>query len=575
MVVEVLGMETSEDQAEQLRRAETRAREAERRLEVAKAELLHLTMNSAHEELARAQATIKLMEKDKEQLLDQSKAAREKVAGLAGEVQRFRASYLSGELNNSILREKLNAAEERLQGVVKTMPHSDQKMVRDQSLSWMALQDSLTKLANGNKLDMQLEQAVKSAAEEETMVVLLLLDIDHFHTVNDVGGWRAGNSLLIELGQRLRKLVEGSDTFIARRGEDEYALVFNIPRPEHAQGQVFETPLIRVRQLAEMVLATFQTPFELAGQRVPVSATLGLSVYPNDADSGQELLENAHAALHAAKTSKRGSYLFFNDRLYIEREDRVGLGAELAKVIEAGRLLFLYRPVASVARGSLAVAQVEAYWEHPTHGRVNQADFLPIAEAQGLAHKVADQCLQAALAHSRKVKGSIPTQVHFPSSVLGRAEIVKHILDQVSKSRTRPESLIIDLSADCFARWPREAATFLEELARWRIGRSISEVGAGPIPLAELCAARPDVISLAEAMTKQAPQIESQTLLVKSLLGLVKNLGFNARANAVADKTQAHFLSLHGCDYLAGDFVSPSTNLDDFLARKRQTWAFR
>jgi diguanylate cyclase (GGDEF)-like protein len=573
--VEVLDMEATEDLAAQLQQAQSRAREAEHKLELAKAELLKLSTGSEHEELARAKATIKLLQKDKESLAEQARAAREKVASLASEVQKFRASYLSDELDNSILREKLNAAEERLASVVKSMPASDQVMVREQSLSWLALQDSLTRLANGNKLDMELEQVVRLAQDSDHLVVLLLLDLDHFHTVNDMGGWKAGNALLLEVAQRLQKLVQGSATFLARRGEDEFAALFSVPRPEGNSSAVFETPLIRVRQLADLVLQVFSAPFELAGQRVPVSASMGLSVYPNDADSGQELLENAHSALRAAKVGKRGSYLFFNDRLYLEREDRVGLGAELAKVIEQEKLLFLYRPLASVARGSLAAAQVEAFWEHPTHGRVAQAYFLPLAESLGLAHRVADQSLQAALALSRKVKGSIPVQVTFPPSVLGRAELVKQILEQVSKSRTRPESLHINLPAEGFTRWPREAASCLEELARWRIGRGIVEVGSGAIPLNEICSCRPDLIGLAESLTGQTPHIESQTLLVKSLLTLFKSLGLATRADGVTDRTQAHFLALHQCDYLSGDFVSPGTNLDDFLARKRMTWTFK
>jgi diguanylate cyclase (GGDEF)-like protein len=564
-------MEKTEDIATQLALAEQRAEAAERRLEVAKKELLKLSTDSSPEDLARSRVTIKLLTEERESLAQENAALYEKLGGLAQDVARFRTSYLSGELDNSILRERITEAEDRLATVVKPLPENDQRLVRERALSWMALQDPMTKLANGNRVDIQLEEAVRTAGD--AMIVLMLLDIDHFHTVNEVGGWKAGNALLLEVGQRMGKLIEGTDTFLARRGEDEFAVIFSVPRPEGSQ--LFDTPLIRVRQLADLILQVFDTPFDLAGQRVPVTASMGVAVYPNDSDTGQELLENAHVALASSKATKRGSYLFFNDKLYLEREDRAGLATELAKVIEQEKLLFVYRPVVGVARGTQAYAQVEAYWEHPSHGRVAQGDFMAIAESLGLAHKVADQCLQAGLALSRKVKGSIPVLISFPASMMGRAEIVKHILDQVAKARTRPESLAIDLPAECFERWPRETRTFLEELARWRVGRSISGVGSGSIPLRELQATRPEMVGLSQEITRQTPQIESQTALTKGMLGLLRGLGMATRVEGVGDKSQAHFLALHECDYVCGDFLSPATGLDDFLARKRSTWTLR
>lgn len=574
-LVEVLEMERTETIAQQLAQAQARAETAENRLEVAKRELLKLSTDTGPEELARSQVTIKLLTEEREGLIAENALLYEKLSSLSQDVTRFRTSYLSGEMDNSLLRERITEVEEKLASAIKPLPQDDQHLVRERELAWMALQDPLTRLANGNRLDLELETAVREASQKDELAVLMLLDIDHFHTVNEVGGWGAGNALLGEVARRLGKLVENSPTFLARRGEDEFAVIFSMPRPETTGGQLFDTPLIRVRQLADLVLQVFDTPFDLSGQRVPVTASMGLSVYPNDSDSSQELVENAHMALSSAKKVKRGSYLFFSDKLYLEREDRAGLATELAKVVEQGGLLFTYRPVVGVARGTMACAQVEAFWNHPSHGRVAQSDFIAIAEGLGLAHVVADQCLQAGLALARKVKGSIPVLVSFPASVMGRAEIVKHVLDQVSKARTRPEALIIDIPADCFERWPRETKAFLEELGRWRIGRSVSGVGAGAVPLRELQATRPEVVALSPDITSQVPQIEAQSSLLKGLLSLFKGLGLATRVSGVGDKSQAHFLALHECDYVSGDFLGLSAGMDEFLARKRTTWTLK
>ncbi len=562
------------DLEKRLADAEERTRQAERKFEVAKRELLSLSTDHTPETVKRLEARVVELEEDVQSLREDNSSLRQESNQKSEESQRWRVSYLAGELDKSLMEERIAETEERLNTVVKPLSFDDQKVVQERSLAWMALQDPLTGLPNQNKLEIQLDWAVQRANEHDELAVLLVLDLDRFQAVNEFGGWQAGNDLLKEIGQRISNLVAGSETFIARRGEDEFALIFTLERPQ-GPGTTLETPMIRVRQLADLVLQVFDKPFETGGHSFPVKASMGLSICPDDADTGQDLLENAHAALATAKATKRGSYLFFNDKIYGEKEQRAGLATELARAIQEESLLFLYRPVVGVSRGTLAGAQVEAYWDHPNHGRVSEADFIALAEELGLAYQLAQQTLQAAFELSRKVRGSIPTIVSLPTSVLGRTGAVKEILEQVGKARIRPESLTLELNGDALVRRPDDARRFMEELEKWRIGRSIGHLGSTPLPLMALQATRPGTVGLALEVTEQVPQIEGQAALAKGLMSLLKQLNLEVKVGGVSNKTQAQFLAVHDCDYVYGDFLSPSLDLETFLARKRTTWTLK
>lgn len=569
-------METTEDLQSRLTAAERRAEDAERRLAVAKKELLKLSTDLTPEDLERAKGVISDLEGRLAQRDEEANQLLAKLGDLGQEVQRYRVSYLSGELDNSLLKERIAEVEEQLATVVKPLSVDDQQLVMERSLSWMALQDPMTRLANANRLDLELEQAVTRAQGKDVAVVLMLLDLDGFHQVNEIGGWRVGNLMIQEIAQRLGKLVQGSPTFVARRGEDEFALVFSVDAPtQQGRNPNLETPIIRVRQLADLVLQVFDLAFEIEGQRMTQSASMGLSIFPHDADAGAELLENAHAALASAKQEKRGSYVIFSDRVYLEREQRTTLGTELREAVESGRLNFSYRPIVSASRGTVAAGQVETAWDHPVHGKVALSDFLSMADGLGLTHRIAMQGLEAGLALSRKIKGSLPVIVPIPDSVLARAELVKEVLDSLNRSRTRPEALMLEIPVSAFERRPRETRAFLDELGRWRIGSAISGLGQSAIPLWEIQQAKPDVVTLSPELTERVTQGDTPAVMVKNLLSLFKGIGVSCRAVKVSHQSQCQFLTLHGCDSLSGDFLALSASIDEFVSRKRSTWKLR
>lgn len=560
-------MESVESLHSRIQAAELRADSAERRLEVAKKELLRISTDTTGEQLARAQTTINTLESEIAQREAQSQILIDKVASLSSEIQKFRTGYLSGELDNSLLRDRVAEMEQQLSDAIKPLTADDERIVLERSLSWMALQDPLTRLSNSNALDLALSKRI-NAARDNTLVVLMIFDLDLMRQVNETAGWRTGDILLREIGQRLKSLVANSATFICRRGEDEFAVLVSLDSTPS-----LDSPLVRVRQLADMILGIFREPFTSGAHLFAASASMGISLFPVDADSATELLENAHSALTSAKVSARGSYLIFQDRLYLEKEKQAVLCSELADTIANQRLHRTYRPLVSASRGSVAAALVEVAWDHSEHGRIKMEQLVPYIERGGLVHDFTMQTLEFGLALSRKLKGAIPVIVGVVASAVTRPNLIKEILDAIHRSRTRPEALIIDLPASAFERFPAQSSALFSELTRWRIGRSVSDIGSSNIPLTELHRLRPDKTSLSPALTDRIGQGDGPAELTKVVLSLLKNMDLNCRAEGVTHQIQAQYLSLHSCDLLSGDFVAPSADLENFVAKKR-AWKF-
>lgn len=566
--------ETPSDLREKLELALARASNAERRLEAAKSELLLLSQSPAekapepkeNEELGRLKA-------ENADLLKTQKNLELELQSRIEATEHWRLLALKTELDNTQLAGKAALATDMLHEVVQPLPHDAQKLVDEREMIDLALSDKLTGLANENRLDIALQETIAQAQYKDELAALLLINVDGFQGHNEFLGWETGNELLVQVGKRLRaKLPE--DTTLARRGADNFAVLTTIQRAT-GQAATIETPLVKVRQIADFLLGTLAAPFEIAGQKIPLRCSVGLSVYPDDADTPDEMLENAHAALAAAKKAGGGQYALYNDGIYAEKELRAGLATELKAVVEANGLCMLYRPVVDSERGSLAAAIVEPFWEHSEHGRVGQFAFFPIAEERGVAHHVVSQIVTAGCEVSRKLRGSIPTILRLPSSVLRQADFIKGLLAATTQARIKPESLIVQLPAEALTKTPENARALFNELARWRIGRCVGQIGNGPLDLRSLQSCPLTLLSLADELMENVPSHESGKLVVQAHLDIAKRLGLPVHVGGTADNSQAHFLALHEAKFVSGNFLSPSLNLTDFVSRRRATWKLR
>lgn len=565
---------------EKLALTESRASNAERRLEAAKSELLVLSVGEpepAPEPKAgtnpQLQERVEKLEEEKEALSEQISQLKTELDTQIEAVAHWRGRYLQTEIDKDSEAGRADLAEEMLTQAVQPVPRDEEILIREREMAWLALKDKITGLPNGNQLDLSLEQRLRNARSSGDLVLLILLKLDGFQGHNEFVGWNGGNELLTQVGERIKGNLSETTT-LTRRSGNTFALLTSLERPQGAAATI-ETPLVRARQIADFLLQTLSNPFELSGQRLPVTCSIGMSLFPDNADTPEEMLENAYVALHEARKAGGAQYALYNDKLYADKEHRASLAAELRRAVESSSLKMLFRPVADTQRGSLAAGIVEPFWEHPAHGRVGQNAFFPIAEEQGVGPLVVDQIISAACELSRKMRGSVPIIMRFPASALRQAEFVRHLMNRISQARIKPESLIVELPSEALLRMPGKVRAFFSELSRWRLGRCIGRLGDGPGDIAALQSCQPSLLALAEGLMENAPAHDGSKTLVLAHLDLARRLGLPTLVEGTRDSSQAHFLALHEANYVAGDFLSPSLTLDDFVNRRRTTWTLK
>lgn len=534
----------------------------------------------AKERAKSAESRLRTAKKELNLMIDeQEDVERRKASELAEELHQakiglesWRVQFMQRELDNDVLSNRVAELEHKLNQSVQPLAFDDQALVKEREMTRLALTDRLTGLANSNKLDIALAERIAQSQAGGPAVVLLVLNIDGFRQINEFLGWGAGNDLLVQIAQRLRAQIP-QNNLISRRSVDEFAIVTVVDSPL-GQSAGRESPMVRTRQIIDFLMQIISAPFSIGGRQLPISCSIGVSVYPEDSDSSEEMLENAYSALALAKKAGGGQYSFFDDKRYADREHQALLAMELSEAVKSDALTVLYRPVAEAGRGILAAGIVEVYWDHPTQGRIEQSVFMPIALEQSVDSLVVEKIVAAGCEISRKLRGATPMVMKLPESILREANFLKWFLDEVAKHRIRPESLILELPQEALAKSPARVLSFFHQLAKWKIGGSVGGLGDGPLDIATLLSCSPSLVSLSKSLMEDVPNNEAKKNLLLALVDMAKRLSLPILVEGALTNPQAHLLALHEVNWIAGDYVSPSLTLADFVARRRTTWKF-
>lgn len=558
-----------EELRDQLNQAEERAKNAEGLLSKAKEELFDLSTSSPKEPLERR------LEELSDQNVQMSKTLQvlqKQLDERQKDAARWRGRFLMSEIDVVAASGRAEQAEKKLDEAVKPVPYDQERLIRERDLSWMAFVDPITGLGNANRLDLEMKQKLSDALVSGKMAALYVIDIDKFRELNNFAGWEAGNNALKHLADRLTGNTP-EHTMIVRRGEDEFCLFEILDGP--GQSEMGESPLVRVRQVADYLLKLLSTPLEVNYQAYPLTASIGISISPDDADSDTELLENAYSALSTAKKAGGARYQIFSQNVYQDKEQRANLAAELRGTLEGDGLLFLFRPVVNVAKGNLAAAILEPYWEHPSHGRVSRDDFMPLAEDYGLVAVCVKQMIDAACELSRKLKGSVPIVISCPSSALKISGFAKAFMDTLTRSRVDPRSFVLELPAEALLSSTAEVISLFTEMSRWGVGSSLLVSDSTAISWSALPESFVSLLHIKPEVMESVPAMENRRSVVQGYLDMTQRINVPMLASGVADSSQGHFLANHQCAWAAGDFLAMPMNVKDFVSRRRATWRLK
>jgi diguanylate cyclase (GGDEF)-like protein/PAS domain S-box-containing protein len=423
--------------------------------------------------------------------------------------------------------------------------------------------DSLTGLPNRRLFLDRLKQDIKNAHGAGRGLGVLLFDLDRFKDVNDSLGHAAGDRALIELTRRVAACVS-ADATMGRLGGDTFALVVS----EFDRRRHLDT-------IAESVIKAIAAPLRLGtAETAYVSASVGISVYPEDATDADDLVRDAEHAVHLAKRAGRGQFQYFTSSLQQQAHAKLMLTNDLRQALALRQLEVYYQPIVEVATGDICKAETLLRWAHPTHGVVSPARFIPLAEEAGLINDISDWVLCEAIASVRRWHRMYGHVVELsvnisPTQFEQRGPL--SWLDRVVHSGLPRNSITVEITEGMLIHDADEVSRCLRELHAAGAKVSIDDFGTGFSALSYLKLFNIDYLKIDKSFINNVVNDGSDKALTEAIVDLAHRLGIKAIAEGVENIAQRDALAAIGCDYVQGYFYSQAVTRELFeklLARQ-------
>ena len=416
-------------------------------------------------------------------------------------------------------------------------------------IQYLADHDGLTGLPNRRLLLDRLSQALARTQREKKMLALLFLDLNHFKLLNDSLGHAAADELLKGVASRLSGCVRECDT-VARLGGDEFTLVL----PE-------ATNIEDVDRFAVKVLDVFKIPFRVAGSSQHVSASVGISLYPDDADSAEALLRTADAAMYRAKEQGHDVHQFYSRALASEAAGRLLLGNSLRHAIEEKEFFLHYQPRVSAHNGEIVGMEALLRWQHPTRGLLKPAQFVPLAEEMGLMVPIGHWVLWNACAQGQAwrlsgLASDLQISVNLSAREFSRKDLRRTVERVLDDTRLPPSCLELELTESGIMRDEEATTGTLRELNEMGVRITIDDFGTGYSSLTRLKAFPINALKIDRSFVKDLTKTRCDTAIVTAIITMGHGLELRVIAEGVEEAEQMELLKLQGCDEMQGYYFS-------------------
>jgi diguanylate cyclase (GGDEF)-like protein/PAS domain S-box-containing protein len=421
--------------------------------------------------------------------------------------------------------------------------------------------DALTGLPNRrlflDRLEQDLKKAAAAGAQAQGQALgVLLLDLDRFKEINDSYGHASGDAALVEMTRRLARCVP-DDTTIARLGSNMFALVVD----EFDGRRHLET-------VADTVIGAVAAPLELGpGETAYVSASVGIAVFPDDGVDAAELLRNAEQAVYLAKGAGRGRFQYFTPSLQQHARDKLSLTNDLRAALARKQLQVHYQPIVDTASGRIRKAETLLRWQHPEHGPISPARFIPLAEETGLIHEIGDWVLAEAIASIERWRRIYDVHVELSVNVSPlQFEARSNLpwLERVVNAGLAPGSITIEITEGVLVSDAEHVRRCLDALRRAGSKVSIDDFGTGFSSLSYLKQFDVDYLKIDKSFINNLTNDGGDRALTEAIVDLAHRLGIEAIAEGVETGAQRDILAGFGCDYIQGWHFSPAVPREAF-----------
>jgi diguanylate cyclase (GGDEF)-like protein len=434
---------------------------------------------------------------------------------------------------------------------------------RRRTMIRQAYYDGLTGLANRQLFSDRLTRALVNARAQETRVALIYIDLDRFQTINDSLGHSAGDELIKILADRLSSLIRDSDT-VARIGGDEFVII---------AGNLVDHQL---RGMAERIQNALREPLVIREVTCSVQASLGISVFPADAQSAEALLRNADIAANRAKSAGGGQIVFFEERMDRDAMHRLHLEQRLRDALERGRLQLAFQPKVRIEDLRIEGVEALARWTDEELGEVSPAVFIPIAEECGLIDALGEWALRDACTQFQQWRCEHIELDHISVNVsvrqLRNPDFVTKVLSVLESTSMPPTALEIEVTESTLAVDPAQVSQRLQQLRDLGVRVSIDDFGTGYSSLAAVCEMPADTLKIDRTFVKDAGTTSRAAAILEAIASMAHALGKTTVAEGVESLTQLDVLKRVGVDCVQGYLIAKplhSASLLEFIRAHR------
>ena len=430
-----------------------------------------------------------------------------------------------------------------IRGVVLTSRDVSERKKAQERAQYVSQHDVLTGLPNRLLMQDRLHQAITQARRNGGLVALMFIDLDRFKLVNDSFGHVIGDALLKQVAARLTHCLRDTDT-VARLGGDEFTIML----PDAASAQV-------VGEVAQRVLSDFTQPFNDGEQEMYVSASIGISLFPRDGASSDELVKHADTAMYSAKDSGRNNYRYFTEDLNHEVREKVMLESGLRRAIERGELRLHYQPKIDLATNRVIGAESLVRWQHPTRGLIPPSKFIRVAEESGLIVPLGEWVLRAACEQVRAWQREgfdIQVAINVSARQFQQRNLADVVMGIMQDCGVDPQFVEIELTESAIMNDAEMSISTLERMKSRGIAISIDDFGTGYSSLSYLKRLPLDILKIDQSFVRDITTDHNDAAIVRAIIGLARSLNIKVIAEGVEDDNQLSFLNAYGCNYGQG-----------------------
>ncbi len=434
----------------------------------------------------------------------------------------------------------------------------------EQKLTFLAHYDSLTGLANREHFNNTLSHILKVAKRNRQTFALMFLDLDHFKEINDTLGHLIGDQLLVSVAKRLKSCVRASD-FIARLGGDEFVIILDT---------------IKITQdimgVSEKILSALSDPFKFENREVFISSSIGITLYPDDADNTRDLLKYADVAMYQAKDKGRNNYQFYTPKLNAEAIQAMEIKNELRGAISRNELLLFYQPKVNLSNNTIVGAEALLRWHHPVRGMIAPDDFIPIAEKSGLIISIGKWVISEAFKQAKTWQENFLQNfcmsINLSVKQFQNSELIEFIDAELNQHSLDSSTIEFEITESLLMQKSHLEQEILRELSNKGFKISIDDFGTGYSSLSYLKRFTINELKIDRSFIKDVISDLDDAEIVKAIIAMAHALKLEVVAEGVEDESQKSFLQQLDCDQIQGFLISkpvPAIEFENLLRQIR------